>query len=147
MAKKNILYSGVDISKNHFHVCGQGKNGKNVFSDKFTHMTLMAFYRTTPRHKVFIEACGMSYDWARKLTAMGHEVYLIPPGRIKAFLCGQNKTDANDAEAICMAGQNPTRSSFRSRPRSNSATITYCQERNARCDTDKDRESDTIVFC
>jgi len=49
----------------------------------------------------------MSYDWARKLTAMGHEVYLIPPGRIKAFLCGQNKTDANDAEAICMAGQNP----------------------------------------
>lgn len=44
---------------------------------------------------------------ARELTAMGHEVRLIPPAYVKPYV-KRHKNDAVDAEAICEAGQRPS---------------------------------------
>ncbi len=54
-----------------------------------------------------LEACGGAHHWARELTALGHEVRLIPPAYVKPFV-KRHKNDAVDAEAICEAAQRPT---------------------------------------
>lgn len=56
-----------------------------------------------------MEACGGSQHWARKLTAMGHQVKLMPAKFFKAFVMG-NKNDVADARAIWMAAQQPGKS-------------------------------------
>jgi len=51
-----------------------------------------------------MEACGGAHDWGRRFIVLGHEVRLIAPQFVKPFVKG-NKTDRNDAEAICEAAQ------------------------------------------
>jgi transposase len=53
------------------------------------------------------EACSSSHYWARKLTARGHDVRLLPAQYVKPYLKRQ-KNDAADAEAICEAVTRPT---------------------------------------
>jgi transposase len=54
-----------------------------------------------------MEACATAHYWARKLTALGHEVRLMPPPYVKPYVMRQ-KNDAADAEAICEAVTRPT---------------------------------------
>src|SRR4051794_8713763 len=56
--------------------------------------------------KVSIEACGGAHHWAREIAALGHDVKLLPPNYVKAYL-KRGKTDAADAEAICEAVTRP----------------------------------------
>ena len=44
--------------------------------------------------------------WVRELTALGHEVRAMAPVYVKPYRKG-NKTDSNDAEALCEAVQRP----------------------------------------
>lgn len=54
-----------------------------------------------------MEACGSSHHWARRLSALGHEVRLIPANYLKPYV-KRGKSDAVDAEAICEAMTRPT---------------------------------------
>jgi len=53
-----------------------------------------------------MEACGTAHFWARELVALGHEVKIIPPSYVKAYV-RRGKNDAVDAEAICEAVTRP----------------------------------------
>jgi transposase len=53
-----------------------------------------------------MEACGSSHHWGRELSALGHNVRLIPPQYVKPFV-KRAKNDRNDAEAICEAAGRP----------------------------------------
>ena len=53
-----------------------------------------------------MEACGSAHHWARELTALGHEVCLVPPQYVKPYV-KRGKNDRNDAEAICEAAGRP----------------------------------------
>jgi transposase len=53
-----------------------------------------------------MEACGSAHYWARELTALGHEVCLIPPQYVKPYV-KRGRNDRNDAEAICEAAGRP----------------------------------------
>jgi hypothetical protein len=48
----------------------------------------------------------VEHRWARKLTALGHNVRLIPPKYVRPFV-KRAKNDRNDAEAICEAAGRP----------------------------------------
>ena len=50
--------------------------------------------------------CGSAHHWGREITALGHEVKLIPPAHVKPYI-RRNKTDAADAAAICEAALRP----------------------------------------
>jgi transposase len=54
-----------------------------------------------------MEACASSHHWAREISALGHDVRLIPPQYVKPFV-KRGKTDATDAEAIREAVTRPT---------------------------------------
>jgi transposase len=54
-----------------------------------------------------MEACATAHHWARELIALGHEVKLMPPAYVKAYV-KRNKNDAADAAAICEAVTRPS---------------------------------------
>ena len=54
-----------------------------------------------------MEACSGAHHWARELSALGHQVRLMPPAYVKPYV-KRGKTDAADAEAICEAVTRPT---------------------------------------
>jgi len=54
-----------------------------------------------------MEACAGAHEWGRRIAKMGHQVRLIAPQFVKAFV-KSHKTDRNDAEAICEAALRPS---------------------------------------
>ena len=90
---------GLDIAKTVFHAHGADARGQMVFSRRLTRAKLLEFFAAQPRCVVALEACGGAHHWAREITALGHEVKLIPPVYVKPFV-KRNKNDAVDAEAI-----------------------------------------------
>ncbi len=54
-----------------------------------------------------MEACATAHHWARELIALGHEVKLMPPAYVKAYV-KRNKNDAAGAGAICEAVTRPS---------------------------------------
>jgi len=54
-----------------------------------------------------MEACGAAHYWARELRRLGHEVKLMAPQHVKAYV-KRNKNDGRDAEGLCEAMSRPT---------------------------------------
>ena len=96
---KNVSTIGLDLAKNVFQVHGAEDDGTPVFNRKLRRSEVMKFFRERPACLVGMEACGSSHYWAREIAKFGHDVRLIPPTYVKAFV-KRGKTDAADAEAI-----------------------------------------------
>ena len=102
--KRNTI--GLDLAKNIFHVVGFDYHGKQLFRKQLRRKQVATWFVQQPPSVVGIEACSSSHYWARQLIAQGHEVRLIAPQHVKAFLRGQ-KNDYNDASAIAEAVTRP----------------------------------------
>jgi len=96
---------GLDIAKSIFHIFTITEDGEIVKKQLSRSKLLKFFVRQNPG-LIGIEACGSSHHWARELIKLGHEVILINPKHVKAYLKG-NKNDFNDAEAIYDAVSQP----------------------------------------
>jgi len=97
---------GLDTSKAVFTLHAVDEAGQPMLRVNLRRAGLIGFFRKLPRTVVALEACGGSHHWARKLTALGHEVRLIPPQYVKPYV-KRGKNDRNDAEAICEAAGRP----------------------------------------
>lgn len=97
---------GIDSSKRFAFVSGADGAGKEVLRENATMQQMLRRMSKRPPALVGIEACRASHHLARTLSAMGHEVRLVPPQQVKKFL-GRNKNDAADARAICRAVRDP----------------------------------------
>ncbi len=102
-----IKVVGIDLAKNTFHLHGVDARGDAVLRKKLSRMKLAAFMANLRPSLVGMEACGGSHYWARKFTAMGHDVRLMGPQFVKPYV-KSNKNDLVDAEAICEAVQRPS---------------------------------------
>jgi len=98
---------GLDIAKHWFQVHGVNAAGEVVVRRKLRRAEVVAFFRKQPPCVVGIEACATAHHWARELIALGHEVKLMPPAYVKAYV-KRNKNDAADAAAICEAVTRPS---------------------------------------
>jgi transposase len=97
---------GLDIAKNLFQVHGTDQQGKVVLRKRLARGKVLGFFANLPRCLVGLEACGGAHYWGRELAKFGHQVRLMPPQYVKAYV-KTNKHDAADAEACCEAVQRP----------------------------------------
>ena len=74
---------------------------------QFRRAEMIRYFERLPPVLVAIESCGSSHHWARLLQSFGHEVKLIPPQYVKAYV-KRGKNDAADAEALCEAVTRPS---------------------------------------
>jgi transposase len=103
---EEVITLGLDLAKGVFQVHGEDGEGRKVWSRPLRRAQMEPFFRKLPACVVAMEACSSAHHWGRRLTALGHQVRLIPPVYVKPFVA-RNKTDARDAEAICQAAQRP----------------------------------------
>ena len=97
---------GIDTSKAVFTLHGIDQQDRPVLRINLRRAQLTPFFAKLPPTEIAMEACGGAHHWARELTALGHEVRLIPPQYVKPYV-KRSKNDRNDAEAICEAAGRP----------------------------------------
>jgi transposase len=102
-----ITILGIDLAKLVFHVVGMDDAGHVVLRKRLTRSALLPFIANLPPLRIGMEACGSAHYWARQFREHGHDVRLIAPQFIKAYVKSP-KNDARDAEAICEAVTRPT---------------------------------------
>ncbi len=98
---------GLDLAKSVFQVHGVDAAGQATVRKKLRRAEVLKFFEALAPCLVGMEACATAHYWARQISALGHEVRLMPPSYVKAYLRRQ-KNDAADAEAICEAVTRPT---------------------------------------
>lgn len=102
-----ITTIGFDLAKNVFQVHGIEAGGQIVIKKKLRRAEVLKFFQAIPPCLIGMEACATAHYWARELALLGHEVRLMAPAYVKAYVRCQKNDDA-DAEAICEAVQRPT---------------------------------------
>ena len=98
---------GLDLAKNVFQVHGIDEAGGVIVRKALRRRQVLPFFERLEPCLIGMEACGTSHYWGRELCALGHEVKLMPPAYVKAYV-KRGKTDAADAEAICEAVTRPS---------------------------------------
>jgi transposase len=101
-----ITAIGIDLAKNLFQVHGVDERGKAVLRTQLKRKDVASFFANLEPCLIGMEACGSAHYWARKLSEGGHTVRLMAPQFVKPYV-KTNKSDRNDAEAICEAVTRP----------------------------------------
>ena len=102
-----IIRIGMDTSKHIFQLHGVDSAERPVLRRKLRRSEMVAFFAKLPPTVIGMEACGAGHYWARELRKLGHEVKLIAPQHVKAYI-KRNKNDGRDAEGLCEAMSRPT---------------------------------------
>ena len=102
-----ITTIGLELAKNVFQVHWIDEVGNVLVRKRLRRSQVLGFFAGLSQCLVGMKACATAHYWARELMALGHEVRLMPPYYVKAYV-KRNKNDAADAEAICEAVKRPT---------------------------------------
>ena len=73
-----ITTIGLDIARRVFQAHGADASGKAVPRRKLQRAEVLTFLAAVPPCLVGIEACSTAHYWAREITALGHQVRLMP---------------------------------------------------------------------
>jgi transposase len=98
---------GLDIAKSVFQVHGIDSAGQVVVRRQLRRGEVLKFFQKLPPCVVGMEACASSHYWGREIAALGHDVRLMPPTRVKPYVKWGKKNDQVDAAACCEAVQRP----------------------------------------
>ncbi|WP_333995729.1 IS110 family transposase, partial [Burkholderia orbicola] len=102
-----VCFLAIDLAKNVFQLHGVDAAGKLVLRWRVGRVQLTELVLRLAPCTIGMEACSGAHHWARQFQHQGHTVKLISPQFAKPFVKG-NKTDGNDAEAVCEALQRPS---------------------------------------
>jgi transposase len=99
---------GLDIAKHVFQVDGGDAAGQTVLQRQLRRSEVVKFFRKLPPCVVGLEACAGAHYWGREIAALGHEVRLMPPTRVKPYVGRGKKNDRADAAACREAMSRPS---------------------------------------
>src|ERR1700731_3570701 len=102
-----IIRIGMDTSKHFFQLHGVDTAERPVLRRKLRRNEVLGFFAKLPPTVIGMEACGAGHYWARELRKLGHEVKLMAPQHVKAYV-KRSKNDGRDAEGLCEAMSRPT---------------------------------------
>ena len=74
-----ITTIGLDLAKNIFQVHGVTDEGTIAFNKPLRRARVLPFFAKLEPCLIGIEACSSAHYWGRELTALGHDVKLMPP--------------------------------------------------------------------
>ena len=94
------------MAKTVLQVHGVDMYGKVGLRKQLKRKGVVSFFANLEPCLIGMEACGSAHYWARKFSEFGHTVRLMAPQFVKAYV-KTNKSDRNDAEAICEAVGRP----------------------------------------
>lgn len=103
----SVTTIGLDLAKHVFYVHAINAAGDPVIAKAVRRRDLLSFFGSLPRCLVGMEACSSAHHWGRELSALGHDVRMMPPAYVKPYVKRQ-KNDAADAAAICEAVSRPS---------------------------------------
>lgn len=98
---------GIDLAKTVFAIHGVDAKGQTVLRRTLRRSQVSSFFAKLEPCLIGMEACSSAHYWGRELAKLGHEVRLMPPSYVKAYV-KRGKTDAIDAEASCEAVRRPS---------------------------------------
>jgi len=101
-----ITRIGLDLAKDVFQVHGVDRDGRTVVRRRLRRAEVLKFFAGVEPCVVGMEACGGAHHWGRELGKQGHQVRMVSAQFVKPYV-KSNKSDANDAEAICEAISRP----------------------------------------
>jgi transposase len=104
---QKIQTIGIDLAKNVFQVHCVDEKDQIVLVRQLRRNQVIAFFAKLEPCLIGMEACATAHHWARELIKLGHDVRLIPPVYVKAYV-KRGKNDAADAAAICEAVTRPS---------------------------------------
>ena len=102
-----ITTIGLDLAKHVFQVHGVDEAGHTVVKRRLRRAQVITYFASMPPCLIGMEACATAHFRARELRSLGHEVRLMPPQYVKAYV-KRGKNDAADAAAICEAVTRPS---------------------------------------
>jgi transposase len=108
-SEMEIKRVGVDLAKNVFQLHGVDRHEKPVWKKSLRRgQWLQELHRrVAPEAEIGMEACAGAHHWGRQLRERGYRVKLMAPQFVKPYV-KSNKSDRNDAEAICEAMSRPS---------------------------------------
>lgn len=83
---EEVSIVGVDLAKQVFQVHGAAADGRVLLRKKLSRLQFPKFMAVLSPCVVAMEACGTAHYWGRELARLGHDVRLIPPVYVKAFV-------------------------------------------------------------
>lgn len=105
---KKISTIGLDIAKRVFQIDGGDEAGQTVLRRQLRRGEVLKFFAKLPPCVVGMEACAGAHYWGREIAALGHEVRLMPPTRVKPYVSWGKKNDRADAAGCREAMSRPT---------------------------------------
>lgn len=104
-----IIRVGVDLAKNVFQLHGVDSQEHVVWQKRLRRNTwLSELQQHVPEGaEIGMEACAGAHHWGRELVRRGYSVKLMAPQFVKPYV-KSNKSDRNDAAAICEAMSRPS---------------------------------------
>lgn len=103
---EQISVVGIDLGKSAFHVHAADAVGRTLLERRFTRRGLRSWLVKRQPCLIGMETCAGAHHWGRWLEGHGHQVRLMNPRYVKAYV-KTNKNDARDAEAIAEAMTRP----------------------------------------
>ena len=82
----NVKTLGIDLAKNVFRVHGVDSNGRAVVKRQLRRRQVSLFMAQLEPCLVGMEACGGAHYWAREMVKLGHEVKLMSPRYVRAYV-------------------------------------------------------------
>jgi transposase len=101
-----ITTIGIDVAKTVFQLHGVDNTGQVTVRKTLSRQQMHRTFAQLAPCLIGMEICGSAHYWARVLQDYGHTVKLMSPQFVTPYRKG-NKTDGNDAAAICEAVTRP----------------------------------------
>jgi transposase len=98
----------MDIAKSVFQIHGVDGAGQVVLRRQLRRNAVLKFFGKLSPCVVGMEACASAHYWGREIAALGHDVRLMPPTRVKPYVKRGAKNDQADAAACCEAVTRPS---------------------------------------
>src|SRR5215475_12081973 len=88
-AENMIRVIGLDIAKTVFQIHGVDEAGQPALRRRLRRSEVLQVFSRLQPALVGIEACQTAHHWAREISALGHDVRLMPPQFVKPYVKSQ----------------------------------------------------------